>query len=285
MPTIAETLREATEILRESGLAEPRREANSLLGHALGKDRAHLIAHATDALTETETIRFREALARRARREPLQHITGRQEFYGLDFLVTRDVLIPRPETELIVEQALEILPAAGRSRFCEVGVGSGCISVSILHHRPAASAVALAVSPAALDVARRNAEKHGVGARLELRASDVFAALADERFDLVVSNPPYIAALDVAGLQPEVRDFEPAVALTDGHDGFSIIERIIAEAPRFLTPGGFLLMEIGFDQAAKVRATLDAARWPEAQILPDLQGIPRTVRARPAAAK
>ena len=279
MPTIAETLRRATERLAQSGLAEPRREAASLLGFALGRDRTFLIAHAERALTEDETARFDALLARRAAREPVQQITGRQEFYGLEFLVTPDVLIPRPETEMIVEAALEFFDGRGPGRFVEVGVGSGCISVAILHENARLSAVGLDVSEQALGVAAANAARHGVADRLELKTSDVFAALTDEKFDLVASNPPYIPRADVAALQPEVRDFEPLGALTDGADGLSIIAKIISGATQYLYPGGLLLMEIGVGQAAPVRALFDPEIWPVVEIRPDLQGIPRMVRA------
>jgi release factor glutamine methyltransferase len=277
---IAENIRIAAQILLEHGIAEPRREANSLLAFALRKDKAFLIAHPEYELSGEEETRFREFLQRRAAREPFQHITGRQEFYGLDFVVNRDVLIPRPETELIVENACEILRDKENPFFCEIGVGSGCISVSILHEIKTASAVGLDVSEKASEIARLNAENNGVLNRLTLKISDVFGALGNEIFDLIVSNPPYISRADVQTLQPEVRDFEPLAALTDGGDGFSIIEKIIEDSPRFLKSGGFLLLEIGFDQSGKVRKMFRAETWQSVEILPDLQGIPRTVKAR-----
>ena len=280
MPNIFEILKHATEILQKSGIAAARREANSLLAFALEKDKTFLIAHAEYALSVEENTRFLEFIKRRARREPLQYITGRQEFYGLDFEVTPDVLIPRPETELIVENACQILREKENPFFCEVGVGSGCIAVSILHEVNAARAVGLDVSEKALQIARRNAEKNNVSERLELKISDVFSILESGQFDLIVSNPPYIAGEDFAGLQAEVRDFEPRFALTDGRDGFSIIEKIVNDAPKFLKPGGFLLVEIGFNQAAQVRRMFSPEVWREIHILPDLQGIPRTVKAR-----
>jgi release factor glutamine methyltransferase len=279
MPDISEILKQATEILQKSEIAEPRREANSLLAFALEKDKTFLIAHPEYVLSNEEETRFRKFLRRRAEREPFQYITGQKEFYGLDFEVTPDVLIPRPETESIVENAVEILRGIENPRFCEIGAGSGCISVSILHETPMARAVALDVSEKALQIARRNAEKHKVDERLELKISDVFDVLSDERFDLIVSNPPYIPIEDFAALQPEVRDFEPRFALTDDSDGLSIIEKIIINAPEFLNSNGFLLLEIGFNQAAEVREMFSPAVWREVEILPDLQGIPRTVRA------
>ena len=277
---ISEALRTATEILRESGIGEPRREAASLLAFALGKDRTFLITRDDYELSETEKTRFQSLLQRRANREPLQYIKGVQEFYGLDFIVTPGVLIPRPETEMIVENAVEILKALENPRFCEVGVGSGCISVAVLYHAKKASAIGLDVSEKALEIAGLNAGKHHVAGRLKLEISDVYEALTGEKFDLIVSNPPYIPQADIEHLQREVRDFEPFEALTDGADGLSIIERIIDGAPRFLKPEGFLLLEIGYTQSEAVESFFAADVWRSVETLPDLQGIPRTVRAQ-----
>lgn len=280
MPTIAEILKQATEILQENGIGEPRREAGSLLAFVLKKNRTFLITRDDYELSRDEEANFQAVLGRRANREPLQYITGKQEFYGLDFEVSAGVLIPRPETELIVENALEILKPLEKSRFCEVGVGSGCISAAILYNAETASAIGLDVSEKALEIATKNAEKHAVADRFCLKKSDVFEVLTDEKFDLIVSNPPYIPRGDIENLQAEVRDFEPLNALTDGGDGLSIIENIIADAPRFLKPHGFLLLEIGFGQADDVRKLFDEKIWRTFEILPDLQGIPRTVRAQ-----
>lgn len=266
--------------MRESGVGEPRREAHSLLAFALQKDKTFLIAHPEYELSGAEETRFREFFERRARREPFQHITGRQEFYGLDFIVTKDVLIPRPETELIVENAIEILKDEENPIFCEVGVGSGCISISILHKVKTATATGLDISEKAIEITGLNAKNNGVTNRLELKISDVFAALETEKFDLIVSNPPYIPGADVQTLQAEVRDFEPLQALTDNRDGLSIIEKIVAQSPQYLKPEGFLLMEIGFDQADKARKMFAPETWQSVEILPDLQAIPRTVKSR-----
>jgi release factor glutamine methyltransferase len=279
LPNISETLKQAAEVLQANGVSEPRREASSLLAFALQKDKTFLIAHSDYDLSAEEERRFRALLERRAGREPLQYIVGRQEFYGLDFEVSPDVLIPRPETELLVENAIEILRDLENSFFCEVGVGSGCISVSILHEIKTARAIGLDISEGALRIAEKNAQKHNVSDRFNLRKSDIFSALENEKFDLIVSNPPYIPAEDIETLQPEVRDFEPLNALTDEKDGLSIIERIITESHQFLRPEGFLLMEIGFNQARLVKEIFDAEIWQRLEILPDLQGIPRTVKA------
>src|ERR1044072_91747 len=244
MPDIAETLKQAAEVLRINEIAEPRREANSLLALALQKDHTFLIAHPEYELTEDEQKLFAENLRRRAAREPFQYIAGHQEFYGLDFMVTPDVLIPRPETEMTVETAIELFKDKGDLFFCEIGVGLGCISISILHEITNARAIGFDVSQKALDVAERNAYRNNVADRLELGISDVFSHIfsvvdTSLQFDLVVSNPPYIPLEDFATLQPEVRDHEPASALTDNGDGLSIIEKIIDQAPNFLKTGGY----------------------------------------------
>jgi release factor glutamine methyltransferase len=279
MPTIAETLKNATEILRLNEIFEPRKEANSLLAFALKKDKTFLIAHSEYELNNDEIKTFENFLQRRASREPFQYITGKQEFYGLDFLVSPDVLIPRPETELIVENALEILKRREKNRFCEVGIGSGCISIAILQENKTASAIACDISEKSLAIARKNAERIGVSDRLELKISDVFAEIEEEKFDLIVSNPPYVPSEDVKSLQREVRDFEPKVALTDGNNGLSIIEKIITDAPFYLQPQGFLLMEIGFDQSSKVREMFSDEIWQTVEFFPDWQGIPRMLKA------
>lgn len=280
MSSIAENIQIATRVLHEHGIAEARREANSLVVFALEKDKAFLIAHPEYQLSNEEETRLREVLRRRAAREPLQYITGRQEFYGLDFEVSPDVLIPRPETELMVENAIGILREKENPRFCEIGIGSGCISIAILHEIKTARATSVDVSEKALGIAQRNAEKYDVLTRIDLKISDLFAALENERFNLIVSNPPYISFEDFETLQPEVKNFEPREALTDGRNGLSVIERIIDQAPNFLNPGGFLLMEIGFGQAQKVCEIFSPKIWQTVEFLRDLQGIPRTVKAR-----
>jgi release factor glutamine methyltransferase len=283
--TIADALREAATTLRVAGVGEARREAGSLLSHATGRDRTFIITHADESLTPDELSALRAAVSRRAAGEPLQYITGRQEFYGLEFEVTSDVLIPRPETELLVETALELLKDRPSPLLCDVGTGSGCIAVALLHEREDARAVALDISPEALRVAARNAARHGVGERMLTLVSDCLGALgaeeyADLRFDLIASNPPYVAERDLAGLQREVRDHEPRVALTPGGDGLSVIRRLLREAPRFLKPGGHLLLEIGFNQHEQVGALIDPRTWQLLDIHEDLQGIPRTVALR-----
>jgi release factor glutamine methyltransferase len=287
--TIAEATREAARILQRAGVAEARREAASLLAHVIERDRTFLITHAEERLARESAMMFRDYVERRAAGEPLQYITGRQEFFGLDFEVTSDVLIPRPETELLVETALRLLDErqddegqAKGALLCDVGTGSGCIPVAILHERGNVRAVGLDISPAALLVASRNAARHHVLNRLSLVASDCFLALDEReaRFDLIVSNPPYVAAAALEGLQREVRDHEPRVALTPGPDGLRLIRRLLIDAPRFLKGGGHLLMEIGYDQHEAVHQLIDTRAWQLLDIHKDLQGIPRTVALR-----
>jgi len=276
MRTIASILIDAATVLADAGVTEARREASSLLAFVLGRDRTFTIAHPEYVLSTEEEQQYADVIARRARREPFQYITGRQEFYGLDFIVTPDVLIPRPETEMVVEHAVELL--GGRDvRFCEVGVGSGCISIAVLKQLPSSTAIGLDLSEAAIEVARRNARMHAVDVRLKLRLSDVFSALDHEKFDLIASNPPYIPLREFDSIQSEVRDFEPRVALTDEADGLSVIRRIIAGSSNFLMPGGQLLMEIGFQEAEAVRDLLSRGPWTNTRIADDLQGIPRCV--------
>jgi release factor glutamine methyltransferase len=284
-PTIAEALGAAGRALARAGVPEARREAGSLLSIVLGRDRAFLLTHDDERLSPEQFSVFARVVERRASGEPLQYIRGSQEFYGLDFAVTPDVLIPRPEAELLVETALELLRKEAAPLFCDVGTGSGCVAVSILHELPQARAVALDISTAALAVARRNASRHCVADRLELLVSDCFDALAarspaTQGFDLIASNPPYVAEEALAGLQREVRDHEPRVALTPGGDGLAVIRRLVTESPRFLKPKGHLLMEIGYDQHERVASLLDPNLWTLLDIRPDLQGIPRLVALR-----
>jgi len=275
---VSEILRTAAITLQANKISEPRREAVSLLAFVLQKDKTFFIAHSEYELSAAEEKQFQEVLKRRAKREPFQYIVGRQEFCGLDFAVTKDVLIPRPETAMIVAAAIKILKAEGR--FCEVGIGSGCIAISILHKFKTASAIGLDISDKALRIAEKNAKTHQVLERLELKISDVFETVPDEKFDLIVSNPPYISSQEMKTLQPEMRKFEPHAALTDAGDGFSIIKKIVNDAPDFLNKAGFLLMEIGFGQAGEVKKMFDRKMWREVEILPDFQKIPRMVKAR-----
>lgn len=276
---IAAALSKAADRLQSAGIPESRREASSLLEFVLRQNSAYLIAHSDDQLAANQKMIFDACVSRRAKREPLQYITGRTEFWRLEFEVAPGVLIPRPETELLVEAAIDFLRSSDDLRFCEIGVGSGCISVSILHSLPNATAVAVDASTIALRIAALNAVKHGVDERLDLREGSLFDAI-DERFDLIVSNPPYIPDDDIDALQPEVRDFEPRVALAGGLDGLDLVRSIVKDAGQFLRPGGLLLIEIGHDQAPHVGGFFDNNAWREVEFLRDLQSIDRAVLAR-----
>ncbi len=282
--TIAQAILEAAHILRTANVDEARREAASLLAHVVARDRTYLLTHADAALAHSDVSRLKAYVERRAAGEPLQYITGRQEFFNLDFEVTSDVLIPRPETELLVERALELLKEtnAPQPLACDVGTGSGCIGISLLHEKRNLRVVALDISKPALDVAARNAARHNVRERLALVASNAFTALDETRalFDLIVSNPPYINESELPTLQREVRDYEPRRALTPGTDGLRIIKQLLAESSRFLRAGGHLLFEIGYDQCAAVEHLVHRHAWNLKAIHKDLQGIPRTVELR-----
>ena len=250
-------------------------ENRILLCHALRLTRAGLITQSEREITADEAATLNDLVARRRMGEPIAYIVGRREFFGLDFAVNDAVLIPRPDTELIVELALERLPQQGR--VLDMGTGSGAIAVSLAHTRPDAHVTALDVSAAALDVARANATGNGVTVRL--MESDWFAALDDERYDLIVSNPPYIAAGDEHLSLGDLR-FEPAGALTDHADGLSALRTIIDGAATHLNPTAWLLLEHGYDQAAAVRALLVDAGYSEVQSWRDLAGIERTSGGR-----
>lgn len=277
MPDVTSSLNRAATELRSAEITDPLREATSLLCFALGKDRTFLITHSEYKLNRTEAALFGSMVKRRAGREPFHHITGSKEFYGLDFVVSPDVLIPRPETEMLVAKSIQVLGGMKNPVFCEVGVGSGCIAISILHHVQSATAVGLDISEAAVAIASRNAANHEVQERLSLFRSDIFSGVKRQRFDLIVSNPPYIPLEEIAGLQPEVKDFEPRNALTDGGTGLTVIEKIIMESPRFLKSGSPLVIEIGIGQAGAIRTMFDSDHWRSVEIFPDFQSIPRMV--------
>ena len=276
--SIADAILQGAQVLRKAGVPDERREAGSLLAHVISKDRTFLISHAEDVLSGRELSDFRDRVERRAKGEPLQYITGSQDFFGLEFKVTPDVLIPRPETELLVESALELIGRADSvPLICDVGTGSGCIAVALLHEATVAHAIALDISEAAIRVAKANALRNSVDDRISFVVSDCFQSFfaGVKPFDVIVSNPPYVSDRAIQGLQREVRNYEPHLALSPGGDGLSIIRRLLNEAPDFLKPKGHLLIEIGFDQAQTIQRLIDSSRLKLLDIHPDLQGIPR----------
>lgn len=253
----------------------PRRDAEVLLAHLLECDQAALLTHPERLLSPAESDRLEGLLKRRLACEPMQYITGSQEFFGLLFEVTPDVLIPRPETEHLAEAALDHISREAKARILDVGTGSGAIAVALANARPRSQVTAVELSPAALEVARRNAQRHGVLERMEFLQSDLLSAIGGADFDLVVSNPPYIAEGEV--LEPQVFNYEPHSALYAGPTGLEVYERLIPQAHTVLKPGGWLLLEIGFGQQPAVEGLL--CGWRSVAVIHDLQGIPRVLQA------
>jgi release factor glutamine methyltransferase len=249
------------------------REAEILVAHALGRDRAWLFAHADDAVSISDSDAAIALAARRKAGEPIAYLTGHREFWSLDPRVTPAVLIPREDTELLVRKALQHCPQGEKVDIVDLGTGSGAIALAIAHERPLARVVALDSSTAALEVARANAERLRIG-NVEFIRSDWFGALADRRFDLIVSNPPYIAASDPHLSAGDLR-FEPALALASGSDGLDAIRRIVRESPAHLRGGGMLAVEHGFEQGAAVRDLLSQSEFVEIYTERDLEGRER----------
>jgi release factor glutamine methyltransferase len=264
---------QGTELLAREGIPEPRLTAEVLLAHAVHCDRTYFYAHPEQELREVEWIHYGRYLDERMKGKPTQYITKHQEFYGREFKVTRDVLIPRPETELLVEAVLIVKP--GQRIIVDVGTGSGAIAVTLALElkRPV---LATDLSMEACAVARENAQR--LGAPVQFVVADLLKPFADGSVDIVVSNPPYVPLNDRDGLQREVRDWEPSLALYGGADGTAIYDRLIPEAWRVLKPGGVLAFEFGFGQEAALSAKV--SQWNNLQILPDLAGIPRIVTCR-----
>lgn len=308
---LREAVREATAELEAAGIDSPRLAAEVLLLHAVGRDRSFLFAHPEYELSVDEEARARELVARRAAGEPPQYLTGHQEFWGLDFQVTPAVLIPRPETEILVEKAVELAQRSPRTplkpkeglngapgesqvssaalcepgahsasrplKIIDVGTGSGAIAVALAHSLPQAEVQAVDLSPEALEVAAENARRLGV--RVSFQQSDVLASVeCDGTFDFVVSNPPYVGLNEADKVQQMVKDYEPHLALFAGDEGLTVIRRLIPQSRAALRPGGWLLMEVGWSQSQAVLALL--AGWDEVQAIPDLAGIPRILAAR-----
>jgi release factor glutamine methyltransferase len=248
-------------------------EVQCLLQAVLQVNRAWLLTHPEQLLSNGQQSRFHELFGRRICGEPIAYLLGEREFYGLTFKVSPATLIPRPETELLVELALQRIPQHGTCRILDLGTGSGAIALSIAHARRDAEVVAVDASAAALEVAQANAQQPGIG-NVRLLNSDWFSALRGERFDIIVANPPYIAAGDVHLAQGDVR-FEPRTALASGTDGLQDIRRIVAQARDHLSVNGWLLLEHGYDQAAQVRALLQQAGYAGVFSARDLAGIER----------
>lgn len=274
MLTVRDALVQGTQLLEQSSIASARLTAEVLLCHALGKQRPFLYSHGEEELSELAWIHYGRYLHQRMQGTPTQYITKRQEFYGREFRVTPAVLIPRPETEHTIEVALERAPNA--STAVDIGCGSGAIGITWALES-ISRVWASDISPEAVAVARENARR--LDARVEFAACDLASAFAPDAFDLVLSNPPYIPHHEGPQLQREIREHEPAVALYGGPTGVEIYERLIAGAARILRPGGMLVMEIGYQGEARVRAML-AEPWMDVQTKHDLAGWPRVLSAR-----
>ena len=274
-PTVDSLLDEAARNLADP--VEARREAQVLLGLALRVSRAWLVAHGDEPADPAVAAVFRELVQRRRAGEPVAYLVGRREFFGLDFRITPDVLIPRADTETLVETALEKLTQHEYHDVLDLGTGSGCVAITIAHARSAARVTAVDVSAAALKVARENAL--AIGVDVEFVQGAWFEGLAGRRFDLIVANPPYVAAHDPHLRQGDLR-FEPATALASGKDGLTDIRLIVAGAPGFLRAGGWLLFEHGFDQAEACRDLLLDAGFGEILSRADIAGLPRVAGGR-----
>ena len=283
--TLREALTRATQQLEAiADLCEDAgRDAALLLRHALGISQAAMLAGPDRELSQEQQVAYDAMILRRAANGPIQYITGQQEFYGLALRVTPAVLIPRPETEILVEAVLAELKQAGvhtALRLVDVGTGSGAIAIALAHNLPSARITAVDLSGAALEVARANAERHGLAERIEFVEWDLLEGFADGEsgYDVVVSNPPYVRTGDRAGLHPQVREYEPEAALFAGADGLDVYRRLIPQARAALVPDGLLAMEIGYGQKEAVASLLSG--WNEVRFVDDLQRIPRVAMAR-----
>jgi len=297
---VRSALREAFAQLRAGEVPSHTLAAELLLLHVLGRDRAWMYTHPEEEISAPEAQCFFKLVSRRAAGEPTQHLTGKQEFWGFEFEVTPDVLIPRPETEHVIEVALDRLAlrerCAGRPRktdgaglqIADIGTGSGCIAIALAKELPGAAFVATDISSAALAVAQRNATRHGVAGRVRFIECNLLENVFDSPiaigrspllFDLVVSNPPYIGRREAATLMREVREHEPEIALYGGEEGYELYADLIAEVATHLMPGGILVLELGHNSLPAVQPLLDASTWSKVSVTNDLAGIPRVLAA------
>jgi release factor glutamine methyltransferase len=286
MPTISQAISDGAKRFHKSGVNQERRTAGILLCHVLGIDRTYLLTRSEEQIDEA---RYREYLAlveRRATGEPLQYITGHQEFYGLDFTVTRDVLIPRPETEFLVERVIKLVRESGNESplIVDLGTGSGCVAVTLALQLPGARVIATDSSNAALDVARANAERLGARDRIEFVQGDLLTPL-DERHlesavNVLASNPPYVSEDRPDLVERAVSEWEPRAALFGGADGLDFYRRLLPDAPRYVKPGGYLVLEIGYGQLSAILELIDRSALEFVDVTDDLQGLPRTLALR-----
>lgn len=283
--TVLESIQRSADFLARKGVDSPRLQAELLLAHLLRLPRMQLYLRFEQPLDVAQIDALRELMRRRGQREPLQHIIGATSFCGLDLAVSPCVLIPRPETEMLAEQAWQWLSAhpSGSPAVLDFGTGSGCIALAIASKCPAALVTALDVSPEALAMARANAARHGLESRIRFVEGNGFAAVPEgDTFDLIVSNPPYIPTAEIQGLQPEVRDHDPRLALDGGVDGLDFYRRLAAESAARLKPGGRLMAELGDDQSEAVRGLFLSQKWVVENVREDYNRTPRILTAVPA---
>jgi release factor glutamine methyltransferase len=280
--TIGRLLDWTTRYLQGKGCESARLDAQLLLAHALGCTRTALYTRYDEEPPETLRARFRELVQQRVKGSPVAHLLGRKEFFSLELEVGPAVLVPRPDSEWLVTECLSLAKSMSAPSVLDVGTGSGCLAVAVATGHKSASVTAIDVSADALEVARRNAERHKLTQRVRFLLGDLFAALQpNERFDIILSNPPYIPSDQLAALAPEVRDHEPRLALDGGADGLAVIDRLIAGAPAHLQPGGYLILEIGYDQEGAVRQRFERHGGYElGKTLHDAAGHPRVLRAQ-----
>ncbi len=275
---LRQALTTAIEHLTEHSVGSPRMNAETLLMFVLNSDRAYLYAHPEYELTADEQARYDEAIAERSTGRPAQYITGHQEFWGMDLIVSPAVLIPRPETEHVIETVLELARAKHAHRIVDVGTGSGCIALALAMEMPWARVEAVDISPPALEVARANAARLQLDHRIIFHQSDLLAGAPAAAYDFVVSNPPYVPESEPEQAQREVREFEPKMAVFAGENGLEVYRRLAPQARAALKPSGWLVVEIGHSLAAAVHELVKD--WAEVRVTPDLQGFPRVVAAR-----
>lgn len=279
--TIGKILNWTSEYFQKNNIDSPRLDAEVLLSHVLKKQRIYLYVHFDQPLNSEELAAYRECIKKRVRRMPVAYIIGSREFMGLDFKVTEATLIPRPDTEILVEAAIERLKQMGdvELRIADIGTGSGAICLSLLHYVENLTAVTVDISEAAIEVAKENAKDLGVAERIEFLRGDLVSPLQNKgKFNAILSNPPYIPKRVIEGLEPEVRGYEPMSALDGGADGLDFYRRLLSSAGNFLADGGFLAVEIGIDQAEALRQMAQRNLiWKRVEVLKDLAGIERCV--------
>lgn len=278
--TIGKILKWTEQYFAKAELDSPRLDAEVLLAHVLKKERIFLYVHFDQPLDPAELAEYKACIRQRVQHVPVAHITGHKEFMGLDFKVTKDTLIPRPDTEILVEAVLQRLKAGPDSnlRLADIGTGSGAICLSLLNYLPQLQAVTVDISPGAIEVARENAAALGVAERIEFFQGDLLEPIKDRRFAAIVSNPPYIPQGDVLTLAQDVKDYEPMTALDGGADGLDFYRRLLQEAPDLLEPEGFLAVEVGIGQAqVLVEMAKVMTPWGRSEIIKDLAGIERVV--------